>query len=56
MEMMRDEKLGPDEMLVSFDVSSLFTNVPIQEAVQVIKKKLKEDQSLPGRTSLTAHH
>ena len=56
VEMMRDEKLGPDEMLVSFDVSSLFTNVPIQEAVQVIKKKLKEDQSLPGRTSLTAHH
>ena len=35
------------------DVSSLFTNVPIQEAVQVIKKKLKEDQSLPSRTSLT---
>ena len=53
VEMMRDEKLGPDEMLVSFDISSLFTNVPIQEAVQVIKKKLKEDQSLPSRTSLT---
>ena len=52
VEMMREEKLGPEEMLVSFDVSSLFTNIPIQEAVQVIKKKLKEDQSLPSRTSL----
>ena len=53
VQMMREDKLGPEEMLVSFDVSSLFTNVPIQEAVQVIKKKLKEDQSLPSHTSLT---
>ena len=53
VEMMREEKLGPEEMLVSFNVSSLFTNVPNQEAVQVIKKKLKEDQSLPSCTSLT---
>ena len=52
VEMTREEKLGPEEMLVSFDVSSLFTNVPIQEAVQVIKRELKEDQSLPSRTSL----
>ena len=53
VEMMREEKLGAEEMLVSFDVLSLFTNVPIQEAVQVVKKKLKEDQSLPSRTLLT---
>ena len=33
-ETMRDITIGEDEMLVSFDVSSLFTNVTIGEAVQ----------------------
>ena len=29
MSMIKDLSLGPDETLVSFDVSSLFTNVPV---------------------------
>ena len=37
---MRDITLGEDELLVSFDVSSLFTNVPIGAAVQVILGKM----------------
>ena len=32
---MRDVTLGEDKVLVSFDVSSLFTNVPIGVVVQV---------------------
>ena len=35
-------------MLVSFDVSSLFTNVPIGEAM-VIQAKLREDDDLVER-------
>ncbi len=38
--------LRSDEMMVSFDVSSLFTNVPIDEAVSVIRDKLQNDESL----------
>ena len=50
---MRDITVGDDELLVSFDVSSLFTNVPIGEAVQVIQAKLREDDSLAERTPLS---
>ena len=41
-----DITVGEDELLVSFNVSLLFTNVPIGEAVQVIQAKLMEDDSL----------
>ncbi len=37
-------------MVVSVDVSSLFTNVPIDEAVSVIRDKLQNDESLDERT------
>ena len=40
-------KLGSDELMVSFDVKSLFTNVPISEAVKVIHDMLERD---PGRS------
>ena len=43
-------KLNPDELLVSTDVSSLFTNVSIQEAVNVIHKRLQQDETLSERT------
>ena len=49
-ETMRDITVGEDELLVSFYVSSLFTNVPIGEAVQVIQAKLREDDSLTERS------
>ena len=35
-----------DEILVSFDVSSLFTNVPVREAVSIICKKLRGHKTL----------
>ena len=52
VEVMAGVKLSPDELLVSFDVSSLFTNVPIQEAVDVICKRLQDDETLNERTAL----
>ena len=39
--------MGSDESLVSFDVTSLFTNVPIEEAVGVIRDKLREVERTP---------
>ena len=42
-----------EEVLVSFDVISLFTNIPIDEAVDVIHRKLAaEEDDLVVRTPL----
>ena len=45
-------KLHPDEELLSYVVSALFTSVPIDKALVVIKEKLEEDDTLSGRTLL----
>ena len=42
-----------DEMLISFDMTSLFTNVSIDEAVQVIYDKLQGNETLTDRTTLS---
>ena len=37
---------------MSFDVSSLFTNVPVGEAVSIIHERFREDETLGDRTCL----
>ena len=39
--------------MVSFDVESLFTNVPIENAVKATLCKLENDPGLADRTNLT---
>ena len=39
--------------MVSFDVESLFTNLPIEGAVQAALRKLESDPTLADRTTLT---
>jgi len=39
--------------MVSFDVESLFTNVPIEGAVQATLQKMKNNAGLADRTTLT---
>ena len=46
-------KLDEDEILVSFDVVSLFTNVPIDEACNIAKERLLLDNTLHLRTTLS---
>jgi hypothetical protein len=41
-----------EDYLVSFDVVSLFTNVPVEEVLQVIRYRLNTDTSFPGRSPL----
>ena len=49
---MTEERLSPDELLVTSDVSSLFTNVLIREAIDVIRSRLEDDTTLHERTTL----
>ena len=39
---------------MSFDASSMFTNVPIGEAVDIILARLEEDEGLNERTPLSS--
>ena len=48
--------MGKDECLRSFDVKALFTSVPIEPAIQIIKKLLEEDPNLKQRTSISVNH
>ena len=47
------EMILDNEIMVSFDVESLFTNVPIDDAVQATLRELEKDPSLADRTTLT---
>ena len=49
-------QLQPNQCMVSFDVKALFTSVPIQPAITIIKKLLEEDQSLQQRTTVSVYN
>ena len=48
------QTLGPDEILVLFNVVSLFTNVPVELAISVARTRLGQDTSLCDCTCLMA--
>ena len=50
---MRKLELDKDDLLVSFDVVSLFTKVTVEEALEVIADQLEKDENLQDRTSIT---
>ena len=56
MEHLKGITLGPDEVMVSYDMRALFTSVPIQPAIEVIEKLLKEDPDLQKRTTMSTKH
>ena len=53
---LEDIQLKPEEYMMSFDVEALFTSVPIEPVISIIKKHLEEDKDLHKRTAKTVKH
>ena len=49
-------QLRPDECMMSFDVESLFTSVPTEPSIGIIKKLLEDDKNLHQRTNMSVNH
>ena len=49
-------QLQSNQCMVSFDVKALFTSVPAQPAISIIKKLLEEDQTLQQRTTMSVNN
>ena len=52
---LEDLVVPPGRKLVSYDVTALFTSVPVDQALKVIEHKLREDLILPDRSELNAN-
>ena len=50
-EEIRNIKLERGECITSFDVTTLYTSMPVAEAIEVIKRRLEQDTELPRRTT-----
>ena len=53
---LKDVRLQQDKSIISYDVKALFTSVPIQPVLNIIKNKLENDKDLKQRTSMTVGH
>ena len=51
----KDLKLEPDEIMISFDVVSLFTSIPIDTAKRITNELFTHDESWQTRTKLDKH-
>ena len=56
VEQLKDIRLKQGECIISYDVTALFTSVPIQPVVNIIKQKLANDKDLQQRTTMSIKH
>ena len=56
VEQIKEVKLKKEESMVSYDVTALFTSVPIPPVLKIIEDKLNEDKDLPQRTGMNTRH
>ena len=53
IEQIKDVRLRDGDCIISYDVTSLFTSVPIKPALDIIQQRLTQDPDLHKRTSMT---
>lgn len=53
MKRLQGLEVSTEQKLVSYDVTALFTSVPVDKALEVITRKLNNDDTLEDRTDLT---
>ena len=53
VESIKHERVEDDEELRSYDVTALFTSVPVDKALTIIRSRLEDDESLKDRTKLS---
>ena len=53
---MKKTRLEEGECIISYDVSSLFTSIPVISSIDKIKNKREQDTKLPKRTTISANH
>ena len=56
MEQLKDIRLKQGECIISYDVTALFTSVPIQPVINIIQQKLASDKDLQQRTTMSIKH
>ena len=56
IQQIKQVRLQEDGIITSYDVSALFTSVPIEAATKIIQRKLEQDQQLHQRTSMKVDH
>ena len=56
LKQLEDIQMGPDDIIMSYDVKALFTSVLIKPALKIIQKLLEEGQTLPQRTTMTVNN
>ena len=53
IQQLQGKKLEPGEVITSFDVKALFTSVPAKPAIQIVRQRLQQDNTLPQRTCMS---
>ena len=53
---MKNIHVQQHECIISYDVETLFALVPIEPAIEIIKKHLEDDKELQQRTSMTVNN
>ena len=52
MQHIQTVKLEPGEVIILYDVKALFTSVPLDPSITIVKHKLHQDPALPQRANM----